>query len=43
MCQAWKNSSKIEEEISSEIIDEMPPGYKKAKYYWWGTNVKKRY
>ena len=29
MCQAWKNPSKIGEEISSEIIDKIPPGYKR--------------
>jgi len=29
MCYTWKNPSKIEEEISSEIIDKIPPGYKR--------------
>jgi len=29
MCSAWKNPSKAEEEISPEIIDKIPSGYKR--------------
>lgn len=29
MCHVWKNPSKIEEEISPEVIDKIPPGYKR--------------
>jgi len=29
MCHTWKNPSKIEEEISVEVMDKIPPGYKR--------------
>lgn len=29
MCNAWQNPSRAEEEVSPEIIDKLPPGYKR--------------